>query len=160
MNANIYTNSRGRWIDFTLSTAEFQSLMKRDDPLRVQARIYDVWLVEQCRRYGNVECRIECEPGPQVSSKCPTRLEGYIAAFKVIDKMLADAEKERPKRVTLKMQRSAAFREGFHRGLCVASCHATMGEWPEENRHSIIEALGQQKRPSSTPATSRRTNRT
>jgi hypothetical protein len=158
MNANIYTNSSGRWIVFTLSTAEFQSLMKRDDSLKVQERIYDVWR-EQCRRYGNVECRIECEPGPQVSNTCVTRLEGYIAAFKVIDKMLADAEKERPKRVTLKMQRSAAFREGFHRGLCAASCQATMGEWPEQNRHSIIEALGQQKRPSSTPATSNRTNR-
>jgi len=159
MNANIYTNHRGRWIVFTLSPAEFQSLMKRDDSLKVQARIYDVWMAQR-RMYGNVECRIEFEPGPQVSSECPTRLEGYIAAFKVIDKMVADAQKERPKRVTVKMQRSASFREGFHRGLCAASCQATMGEWPEANRHSIIETLGQQKRPSSTPTTSKRTNRT
>ena len=159
MNANIYTNHRGRWIVFTLSPAEFQSLMKRDDSLKVQARIYDVWMAQR-RMYGNVECRIEFEPGPQVSSECPTRLEGYIAAFKVIDKMVADAQKERPKRVTVKMQRSAAFREGFHRGLCAASCQATMGEWPEANRHVITETLGQQKRPSSTPTTSKRTNRT
>ena len=159
MNANIYTNSRERWIVFTLSPAEFQSIMKRDDPLKVQARIYDVWIA-QCARYGNVECRIEFEPRPQVSSKCPTRLEGYIAAFKIIDKLLADAEKKRPKRVTGKMQRSAAFREGFHRGLCAASCQATMGEWPEANRHVITETLGQQKRPSSTRTAPKRTNKT
>jgi len=68
-------------------------------------------------------------------------LRGYRAAAKVIDSLLDEAQKKRPKQTSYKMQRLAAYREGYFDGLLMAHCQHAMGENPEQNQEAIDRAM-------------------
>lgn len=65
----------------------------------------------------------------------PTKLQGYQAAFKVIEKMADLAERSRPKRAHDKQ--SAAYRQGYADAMAFCSCMAALGEFPQSNIESI-----------------------
>ena len=52
------------------------------------------------------------------------------------------AAKDRPLRRSWKMQRLAAYREGYHAGLLVAHCQHVLGEYPDINASVIRATLG------------------
>ena len=59
-----------------------------------------------------------------------TRLQGYRAAEKLIESMLDDAEKERPKKLVRINTRSADYRAGVYRAALSAHCAMVLGEFP------------------------------
>jgi hypothetical protein len=71
------------------------------------------------------------------------QLRGYQAAAKRVEEALDRAKEKRPKRCTAKMQKSAAFREGYWNGLLVAHCFHVWGQFPlqEQNAKDIAETL-------------------
>lgn len=71
--------------------------------------------------------------------KPPTRLQGYLAASISIEKMLDDAQKDRPERLPSRWKQTASYREGYFEGLLFASCMTVLGEFPRvpENAQRI-----------------------
>lgn len=70
-------------------------------------------------------------------------LDGYRAAASVVRRMLDDAAQRRPLLRSWKMQRLAAYREGYYEGLLAAHCQHAMGEHPEHNAEDIRKELKQ-----------------
>ena len=71
----------------------------------------------------------------------PTQIEGYIAASIIVNEMLASAKKDKPKTSRHVKARSASYREGYYKGLLIAHCFQTLGEFPAANAVPIREAL-------------------
>lgn len=70
-------------------------------------------------------------------------LDGYRAAASVVKRMLDEAATCRPLRRSWKMQRLAAYREGYYEGLLAAHCQHAMGAHPEHNARDIRNELEQ-----------------
>ena len=72
-------------------------------------------------------------------------LDGYRAAAIHTIRALDAARKERPRRRTLKMTKTAAYREGYYSGLLTAHCQHALGEYPEVNASVIRATLAPNK---------------
>ena len=70
-----------------------------------------------------------------------TRFEGLLATSKVIRLSLDKAEEKKPRRMTKKMRRSAAYWQGYYEGLLEAHCQMALAEFPESNTARIREIL-------------------
>ena len=70
------------------------------------------------------------------------RIEGYVAAGVLIERLLDDAQKKSPKRMSRINTNSAAYRAGVYQAALTAHCCMVLGEHPEGNAeliHSTIE---------------------
>lgn len=74
-------------------------------------------------------------------------LRGYVAAAYLVEEMLDESRADRPKRRSLKMAKSAAYREGYWHGLLAAHCMHALGEHPtqEKNAAQIAEVFAKRE---------------
>jgi len=82
------------------------------------------------------ECLSGCGDGNPRSA-----LDGWKAAALIVRRALDDAQKNRPRRRSWKMQRLAAYREGYYAGLLLAHGQHALGEFPGQNADAIRDAL-------------------
>ena len=79
----------------------------------------------------------DSEYGPPSSSA----LDGFRAAAVIVRRALDAAAKDRPRRMSGKMRKLAAYREGYYAGLLLAHCQHALGKFPEQNAEEIRKAL-------------------
>lgn len=60
----------------------------------------------------------------------PTQLEGYQAAFRIINDMLREAQARLTSKPSYKFQRLSAYKHGFCDGLLAAYSQKALGEFP------------------------------
>ena len=68
-------------------------------------------------------------------------LRGYQVAARVVVEMLDDAARRKPAKASYRMQRLAAYRQGYYDGILAAHCQHALGEYPEQNREAIERVM-------------------
>jgi len=87
----------------------------------------------------NVSNRPKAEAGFAPMNGSVTALDGYRAAGLLIERMLDEAERKRPKRIP--NRKSAAYRAGIYDAILVAHCWMAFGEFPRRNEAEILKAM-------------------
>lgn len=72
----------------------------------------------------------------------PTELDGFKAAATLIERMLDNAEKKKPIRVSKNKPTSADYRLGVYDAILTAHCWMVLGKYPRENQLQIHSVNG------------------